>query len=105
MEIKEAVVMEQIVKFETVQISTLNLKSDDILIVKLIGDEMGETDFNSLKDHLNTVFVKNKVLVFSMPTNSDIVFEKIVPETQSCSTAAKGYCDDCSCGKKDAALP
>ena len=92
-------------KLEVAQISTLNLKADDTLVVKLIGDYMGDQDMYSLKSQLKAMFPKNKVLIFAMPNGSDIVFEKVEPQTDlSCSEEPKGYCDDCECGKKEASL-
>lgn len=91
-------------KFDVVELQKIKLEPGDVLSVKLIGDDMGPEDMDSLRAFLNQVFKDNKVLLFTMPRKSDIVFEAIQqPQAaEGCSTT--NYCNDCNCGKKEQAL-
>lgn len=83
------------VKFDTVEISKINLKPGDVLSVKLVGDDFDVDTMESLKSHLQSVFTENKIMVFTMPKGSDIVFEAVTNEP------TPNYCIDCNCGKKE----
>lgn len=86
--------------FDVAELTVINLKPGDVLSVKLVGDQFDEETTKSLQDHLKTVFPDNKIMVFTMPNGTDIVFEAIKPAPEaSCSTAS--YCTDCNCGKKE----
>lgn len=82
--------------FDVVELQKISLKPDDILAVKLIGDDFDVDTMNSLRDSLTQV-IKNKVMIFTMPRDSDIKFLAIE------SAPAQNYCSDCSCGKKERA--
>lgn len=84
------------VKFDVAQLQTINLQPGDVLAVKLIGDDFDVDTMASLRDSLTQVFTKNKVMIFTMPKDSDIQFAAIKETPAS-------YCSDCSCGKKEAA--
>ena len=83
----------QTIKFDEVQLSKINLSFGDVLSVKLVGDDFGPEVMESLKSHLETVFPLNKIIVFTMPKNTDIVFEAVKTGTS--------FCEDCDCGKKE----
>src|SRR5258708_23429532 len=80
--------------FDIAELQVINLQEGDILSVKLIGDEFTSEHMLELKFQLEQVFKKNKVMVFAMPDKSDMMLEVI-------RSQSKGYCEDCSCGKKE----
>lgn len=82
--------------FDVVELQKINLKEEDVLSVKLISDDFDENTMASLREHLQGVFPDNKIMVFTMPVGSDIVFEAIVREP-----SAPSYCANCNCGKKE----
>lgn len=92
--------------FDVAELTVISLKPGDVLAVKLISDDFDENHALSLQEHLSRIFVNNKVMIFTMPNKSDIVFEAIkpVPTEADCSSPAS-YCSDCNCGKKDQADP
>lgn len=81
-------------KFDTVELQKIHLVPGDVLSVKLVGDDFDENTMQSLKDHLQEVFPDNRIMVFTMPKNSDIVFQAVTKEPAT-------YCSDCNCGKKE----
>lgn len=78
------------------ELKIINLQQGDVLSVKLVGDDFDANIMENLRYHLNQVFTRNKVMVFTMPTGSDIIFEAITQPTS--------YCDNCNCGKKELKL-
>jgi hypothetical protein len=89
------------IKFSFAELKTISLKEGDVLSVKLTSSSATSEDLESLRKTLGSVFPNNQVLIFDMPEGEDIVFEKVEQEpVLNCSTAPKGYCDDCNCGKK-----
>jgi hypothetical protein len=93
------------IKFDVAQISTLNLAPNDVLMVKLVGgpEDFTSSDMDDLRTVLKNAFKGNEVMVFCVPSGTDIVFEKVEQPSQDlgCSSAPKGYCEDCNCGKKE----
>lgn len=88
--------------FDIAELQVISLGKGDVLSVKLIGDSFDEATMQSLQAHLAPIFPKNKVMVFTMPTGSDIVFEAVKQSPEKgCGTAS--YCSDCNCGKKEQA--
>lgn len=83
------------IKFDAVELTKINLKPGDVLSVKLIGEDFDFDTMQSLRDSLQQVFKDNKIMVFTMPPGSDIVFEAVTNEP------SVGYCSDCDCGKKE----
>lgn len=81
-------------QFDVVELQKINLVPGEVLAVKLIGDDFDADTMQSLKEHLEMVFTKNKIMVFTMPKNSDIVFEAI-------NSSPANVCSDCDCGKKE----
>ncbi|MCX9024590.1 MAG: hypothetical protein OIN85_00675 [Candidatus Methanoperedens sp.] len=88
--------------FDIAQLQTLNMAPGDVLLVKLVGEDFDVDTMESLKQHINQVFPNNQVLVFMMPKDSDIKFEKVKVSAASCGDTAS-YCSDCTCGKKERA--
>lgn len=80
------------ITFNTVELQILSLKPDDVLVVKITGDEYDQDTASSLGDFVKKNIPNNKVMAFTVPTGSTIDFTVIRPE-------AEPYCDDCSCGK------
>src|SRR4051812_12160887 len=111
-------------KIELAQISLLKLNPQDVLMVKLTSEDISDAGMEALRDMLQSNFPNNKVLVFALKTIDELVFEVVSPATinalknipatsdlelnnavqeMSCATAPKGYCNDCNCGKREAA--
>jgi hypothetical protein len=92
-----------------VEVSRLNLLQNDVLVVKMQGNDFGQELIESLQNHFRKVFPQNKVLVFSLTDDLSMDLEIVraalltESEASSCSTAPKGYCEGCDCGKKEAA--
>lgn len=99
-------------KFTIAELKVLSLKPGDVLTVKLVDhtdlEIFTQQDMGFLREKLKKVFPENEVMVFAMPKDTDIIFEAVSPELkldepENCSTAPKGYCEGCNCGKKEAA--
>lgn len=91
--------------FKEIEVSKLNLKENDVLVVKMQGMDMDQSMMSSLQNHFKKVFPNNKVLVFSLSADSVMGLEVVQADLteKSCDTAPKGYCEGCNCGKKSAA--
>lgn len=92
--------------FTLVELTKIQLAPDEVLAVKLYGDDYDSETIGQLRDQLKAVFPNNRIMMFTLPNGTDIQMEAIkgseVPDkTASCSTT--NYCSDCSCGKKEAA--
>ena len=85
------------VLFKLAELQRIKLEPDEVLSVKLIGDDFDAAIVSSIKRMLNQVFTKNKVMIFSMPPKTDILFEAIKQEPAKVAS----YCSDCDCGKKE----
>lgn len=83
------------IKFDVVELQKINLKHGDVLSVKLVSNEFDDNTMLSLREHLQSVFPDNKIMIFTMPKGSDIVFEAVTKNPVN-------YCADCTCGKKEA---
>ncbi len=83
------------ISFDIAELQKVNLGPGDVLSVKLIGDDFDVDTMESLRDSLTKVFTKNKVIIFTMPKDSDIQLTAV-------SETPASYCSDCSCGKKEA---
>lgn len=82
------------IKLDIVELQKINLKPGDVLSAKLVGNDFDQETTESLSRHLKSIFPDNKIMVFTMPVGSDIVFEAVTKEPVS-------YCSDCTCGKKE----
>lgn len=105
-ETKVESIEESAIKFDLAEINVLSLKPTDVLMVKLVGDYFMDSDMDTLAKTFKPAFPNNKVMVCVVPSGNDIQFEVVTKEEPiNCSTAPKGYCDSCNCGKKEAAGP
>lgn len=95
------------ISLKEVEVSKLNLKQNDVLVVKMQGMDLDHDLIKSLQKHFQKVFPNNKVLVFSLTEDAtmdlEIIQAALLTEQSSCATAPKGYCEGCDCGKKEAA--
>ena len=66
-------------KFNEIELQKINLGPNDVLSVKLVGDDFDVDTMNDLKEHIKSIFPNNRVMVFCMPTGSDIQFQAIAP--------------------------
>jgi len=73
--------------FDIAELQRINLGPNDVLSVKLIGDEFDQSTIQSLRNSLQGIFTKNKVMIFAMPTKTDILFEAISPTETSAESA------------------
>lgn len=80
-----------------VEVYKIALKPGDVLMVKVISDEISENDLEQLGKQLRNSFPKNEISVFSLPVGSDIGFS--VAEPKKIVDCSVKICDDCSCGK------
>jgi hypothetical protein len=81
----------------------------DVLFFKFKGDQWMDADINAMGKQLRTLFPANKVVVMALPHEHDLELtvaenqdkmSEIAGEPKDCS-APTGYCDTCSCGKKE----
>lgn len=85
----------------------LNLQPGEVLAIQLRGpDFMDESVIHSFRDQIQKLFPNNKVFVMSMNDGHEITFNVLQPKEQPVAASCKdvGYCSDCNCGKKAAAL-
>lgn len=88
--------------FDVAELQVIKLEEGDVLSVKLIGNDFDQATMESLQAHLAPIFPKNKVMVFTMPDGSDILFEVIKqPAPKGDCSDPVSYCSDCNCGKKE----
>ena len=90
------------VVLKEVEVSKLNLKKNDVLVVKMHGEDFDHQLIQSLQNHFKKVFPSNKVLVFSlsegMSMDLEVVKSRLLEEKAACSS---GPCEGCDCGKKN----
>ena len=91
--------------FDVVEAQRINLQPNDVLMVTVKNDEITQDTINGLRKQLQLVFPNNKVFVFAMGTNDDVNLS-IVSQSENpvASCAPAGYCNDCTCGKKEQAI-
>jgi len=87
--------------FDIAELKVINLAPGDVLSVKLIGDDFNQEITESLQTLLVSIFPNNKVVVFTMPTNSDIMMEVIKQAPKVDCSDPVSFCSDCNCGKKE----
>ena len=87
--------------FDVAELQVINLKQGDVLSIKLIGDDFDGSSAESLRKHLKNVFPNNKVMVFLMPSGSDLQIQAIRLEDQNLESEPNdcGNCDGCNCNK------
>jgi hypothetical protein len=93
------------VVFKEVEVSKLNLKENDVLVVKMQGEDFEADMLRGLQAHIRKVFPNNKVLVFSLQGDMKMELEVIQAalQSESLSCPPTGYCEGCDCGKREAA--
>jgi hypothetical protein len=97
------------VGFDVVELTKVNLGPGDVLMVTVKNDDMSEDSVHGLRKALGAVFPNNKVFVFAMGTSDSVdmsvlsqeVVDAVGKPLDSCGSV--GYCNDCNCGKKEAA--
>jgi hypothetical protein len=72
--------------FKFAELNKINLGPNDVLSVKLTGDNIDYPTMKSLKSMLDGVFPNNKVMIFALPPESDILFEVIKPTSTESET-------------------
>jgi hypothetical protein len=84
--------------FDVAELQVIKLEPGDVLSIKLIGDECcNDSTLQSLQHELNQVFKNNKVIVFAMPNNNDMIIEAIRPQaTPSKCAGCRGGCETCN---------
>lgn len=98
------------VKFNEVDVQKLNLQPGEVLIVTVRSDEADEASVNGLSKGLKNIFPNNKVVVFSVGASDGIDLtvarnmsqDSEVQQRPGCGPTPADYCDNCSCGKKEA---
>lgn len=84
-----------LLSLKEIEVTKLNLKPGDVLAISIKSDEIDGESLKSLKISLGKLFPNNKVAVFGFKPEDGIEFSVIA------NSEPKGYCDDCSCGKKE----
>lgn len=88
--------------FDVVEVQRVGLQTGDVLMVTVKNDDLNQASVDQLRKQLQLVFPDNKVFVFAMGTSDDVQLSIVSqPEKEGCSTT--NYCNDCNCGKKEAA--
>lgn len=89
-----------------VDVQTLDLKPGQVLMVTVKHDDVSQDSLQALQRQFIKIFPDNKVLVFNVGTEGDIklvvIDQPAAPEKKVDSCGPVGYCEDCSCGKKEA---
>lgn len=80
------------ITLKDIEVQKLNLKPDDVLVVKLIGDAFMEEDTVELRNVLKQL-ISNKVLVLSIPSDNSIDLTIV----QSADKFECEGCEDCNC--------
>lgn len=83
--------------FDVVEVQRVGLQPGDVLMITVKSNDLDQETVEDLRLKLQTIFPDNKVFVFAMGINDDVKIS-VVSEQKT------GYCDDCSCGKKEEAL-
>lgn len=97
------------ITFNEVGLTKINLDKGDVLIAQIKSDEIDMASMNQIGDYLRQTFPNNKVIVMGVGSEGDIKFtvakDAAVSDTktqQACGPGPANYCNDCSCGKKQA---
>ena len=90
------------VNIKEIEVLRVNPQPGDVLIFKLIGDEMDEEVTEVLRQNLKKAFPNNKVGIIGLPFNHDVQLTVVGNQGTVGNDCAKpdSYCIDCSCGKK-----
>jgi len=70
------------IKITEVEATVLRLEPGDVLAVKVKGDDFNhEATLQGLKEHVQSLFPNNKVLLFSMDSGHEIEFNILKGDT------------------------
>lgn len=111
--------------FTLAELTKLTLEPGEILAVKLYGDDYDEDSVVALQSNFKSLFPNNKVMIFVLPVGHDLQMEKLsatmdiseltqeqqehvkkvnelVDNLNNDCSLPTSYCNNCSCGKKEA---
>lgn len=83
------------------QVTKLALAPGEVLAVKVTSDDISPEDAGTLQLSLSKLFPNNKVMIFLIRPGDNIEFTAIQKQMVGDCSAPIGYCEDCSCGKKE----
>lgn len=86
-----------------IQVQKLNLQPGDTLMVTIKNDYIEPGNLAPFKKEFKRVFPNNEVFVFGMDSESEIKFAVVTQPETVATPVNVGYCNDCNCGKKEAA--
>lgn len=82
-----------------VEVQKLNLQPGDKLMITVKSDEFTNKALEILADNFRKLCPNNTVAFFAMGSEGDIKFTTIKDVAKPVTAS---YCNDCSCGKKEA---
>lgn len=83
------------------QVYRLNLKPEEILLVKIKSDQLDSSALDSIRKGFKQLLPNNKVAIMSVGTDDDIELTSVKDSSYTDCASPKSYCQDCSCGKKE----
>lgn len=89
------------ISIKEVEVTKLNLQTDDVLMVTVKNNEITQSNLESLRNGLRSIFPKNEVMVLCLSNDDEVRFTVTKQVQSSCGT--QSYCSDCNCGKKEQA--
>lgn len=96
------------VKISEVEVQKLNLQPGEVLIVKVRSDEVDAESLYRLSEGFKSLIPNNKVAVMAVGENGSIDLTVVSEaeyhnsKAQGCGPTPADYCNNCSCGKKEA---
>jgi len=99
--------MENELKIKELEITKISLLPGQILAVKIFSDDVSQADLGMLRAQMKSLFPNNKIMLFALPTGGKIemdILDTNPPKVtaSSCGPEPTSYCNNCSCGKKEA---
>lgn len=95
------------ITLKEVEVNKISLKPGDVLVVKMKGEDFDTYHLQGFGENLRQLFPNNKVVVLGMDEGHSIEFEAINKDLANSAVGCNtdlGYCNDCSCGKKEQIL-
>lgn len=97
------------ISLNEIDVQKLSLQPGEVLIVTIKSDELTEDSMYELRRGLMGYFPNNKVLVMGVGSEGSVnltvaravAYDDPKPQV-GCGTTPASYCNDCSCGKKEA---
>ena len=89
--------------FNMIEAHKLNLQPNDVLLLTIKNDNLDQHSVDGLKEQLSKIFTNNKVMVLAVGSSDDVNIS-IVSQSETGYCGDGNYCNDCTCGKKEAAL-